>query len=76
MSQQDGIRIVPQGDMAIVEFDMVGEKVNKFNTAMMTRLREVIAELKKSSYQAVIFVSKKPKIFEFIKNILSRLNCF
>lgn len=63
MSQQDGIRIIPQGEMAIVEFDMVGEKVNKFNTAMMTRLRDVIAELKKSSYQAVIFVSKKPKIY-------------
>ncbi|MFN7727798.1 MAG: 3-hydroxyacyl-CoA dehydrogenase NAD-binding domain-containing protein [Bdellovibrio sp.] len=60
---QDSIRIVPQGEFALVEFDMAGEKVNKFSTAMMTRLRAVIAELHKSSYKAVIFVSTKPKIY-------------
>ena len=63
MSIQESIRIVPQGDIAIVEFDMVGEKINKFNTPMMVRLREVIAELQKSKYKAVIFKSNKNKIF-------------
>ncbi len=63
MSTQESIQIVPQGEIAIVEFDMAGEKVNKFNTPMMARLREVIAELSKSSYKAVIFKSNKPKIF-------------
>jgi 3-hydroxyacyl-CoA dehydrogenase/enoyl-CoA hydratase/3-hydroxybutyryl-CoA epimerase len=63
MSIQESIRIVEQGDIAIVEFDMVGEKVNKFNTAMMLRLREVVGELRKSRFKAVIFKSNKPKIF-------------
>lgn len=63
MSMKDSIRIVPQGEFAIVEFDMVGEKVNKFSTPMMMRLKEVVAELRGSSYKAAIFVSKKPKIY-------------
>ena len=63
MSIQESIKIVPQGDIAVVEFDMVGEKVNKLNTPMMTRLREVIRELAKSKYKAVVFKSNKPKIF-------------
>lgn len=63
MSIQESIKIVPQGDIVLVEFDMVGEKVNKLSTPMMTRLREVIAELRKSKYKAVIFKSNKAKIF-------------
>ncbi len=63
MSIQESIKIVPQGDVAVVEFDLVGEKVNKFSTPVMTRLKEVLEDLKKSSYKAVIFKSNKPKIF-------------
>lgn len=63
MSIQESIRVNPQGDVAIVEFDLVGEKVNKFSTPVMMRLKEVVGELKKSSYKAVIFKSNKPKIF-------------
>lgn len=62
-SMQNSIRIVPQGNVAIVEFDMENEKVNKFSSPMMMRLKDVIGELKNSSYEAVIFVSKKNKIF-------------
>ncbi len=81
MSIQESIQITSQGknkEIAIVEFDMVGEKVNKLNSAMMTRLREVIGELRKSSYKAVIFKSNKSKIFiagadiEEIKTITAR----
>lgn len=78
MSMQDSIRIVPQGDIAVVELDLVGEKVNKFSTPVMMRMKEVIAELGKSSYKAVIFVSKKNKIFiagadiEEIKNMTTK----
>lgn len=60
---KNSIQIKKQGDIAVVEFDMQGEKVNKFNTPMMERLREVIAELKSSSAKAVVFISRKPKIF-------------
>jgi 3-hydroxyacyl-CoA dehydrogenase/enoyl-CoA hydratase/3-hydroxybutyryl-CoA epimerase len=63
MSIQESIKIVPHGDIALVEFDMVGEKVNKFSTPMMVRLREVIGELRKSKYKVAIFKSNKPKIF-------------
>jgi 3-hydroxyacyl-CoA dehydrogenase/enoyl-CoA hydratase/3-hydroxybutyryl-CoA epimerase len=60
---EKSIQIVKKGDIALVEFDMVGEKVNKFNTPMMERLREVIRELKSSSFKAVVFISRKNKIF-------------
>lgn len=63
MSIQESIKIKPQGDVAVVEFDLVGEKVNKFSTPVMMRLQEVLGELKKSNYKAVIFKSNKPKIF-------------
>lgn len=63
MSIQESIKIVPQGEVAVVEFDLVGEKVNKFSTPVMMRLKEVVEELKKSSYKAVVFKSNKPKIF-------------
>ncbi len=75
MSMQESIRIVPQGDIAVVELDLQGEKVNKLSTPVMLRMKDVIVELGKSSYKAVIFVSMKNKIFiagadiEEIKNM-------
>lgn len=78
MSIQESIKIQDMGDIGLVEFDMVGEKVNKLGTPMMTRLREVIVELKKSKFKAVIFKSNKNRIFiagadiEEIKGITSK----
>ncbi len=63
MSIQESIRIVPKGDIGVVEFDLIGEKVNKLSTPVMTRLREVVNELKGSNYKAVVLMSKKPRIF-------------
>lgn len=63
MANANDIKIVPQGDIAIVEFDLQGEKVNKFSTPVMMRFKEVIQELARSPYKAVIFKSSKPKIF-------------
>lgn len=63
MSIQESIKVVSQGDVAIVEFDLVGEKVNKFSTPVMMRLKEVLEDLKRSSFKAVIFKSNKNKIF-------------
>ncbi len=67
MSALESIKIVPKQmggqSVAVVELDMVGEKVNKFNTALMERLRDVIKELKTSSYKLVIFKSNKKNIF-------------
>lgn len=75
---QDSVRIVPAGEIAIVEFDLPGEKVNKFSTPVMMRLKEVIQELARSNYKAVIFKSNKNKIFiagadiEEIKSMTTR----
>ncbi len=63
MDMKSSIKIVPQGEIAVVELDLQGEKVNKLSTPVMLRLKDVIGELAKSSYKAVIFISKKPKIF-------------
>jgi 3-hydroxyacyl-CoA dehydrogenase/enoyl-CoA hydratase/3-hydroxybutyryl-CoA epimerase len=60
---QDSLRIVSQGDIALVELDLAGEKVNKLSTPVMLRMKEVINELGKSAYKAVIFISRKNKIF-------------
>jgi len=63
MSIQESIRIVPRGEIALVEFDLVGEKVNKLSTPVMTRLKEVLEELNRSSYKVAILISRKPNIF-------------
>lgn len=78
MSIHESLKIVPQGDIAILEFDLVGEKVNKLSTPVMTRLREVLDEVRKSSYKVLVITSKKPKIFiagadiEEIKTMVTR----
>ncbi len=67
MSIQESIKIIPQnmpfGEIAILEFDLIGEKANKLNTPVMTRLQECLQELARSKYKAVIIRSGKPKIF-------------
>lgn len=78
MSIQESIRIVPKGEIALIEWDLVGEKVNKLSTPVMTRLREVLEELNASSYKVAVMVSRKSNIFiagadiEEIKNMKTR----
>lgn len=63
MSIQEGLRIIPHGDIAVMEWDLVGEKVNKLSTPVMHRFRELMGELAKSQYKALVITSKKPKIY-------------
>ncbi len=78
MSIQESLRIVPHGDIALLEWDLVGEKVNKLSSPVMVRLKEVVEELGRSNYKAVVLVSRKSKIFiagadiEEIKRINSK----
>lgn len=78
MSIQESLRIVPKGDIALLEWDLVGEKVNKLSSPVMVRLKELVEELRTSKYKAVVLVSRKPKIFiagadiEEIKRINSK----
>ncbi len=63
MSIQESLRIVAKGEVAVIEFDLIGEKVNKFSTPVMARFKEVLEELKASKFKAAVIVSRKPKIF-------------
>ncbi len=78
MSIQESLKIVPKGEIAVLEWDHIGEKVNKLSTPIMVRFKEILADLQKSSYKAVVIISRKPKIFiagadiEEIKNLRSK----
>lgn len=78
MSLLESIRIVDKGSIALVELDLVGEKVNKLSSPVMSRLKDVVTELNNSDYKAVIFISRKSKIFiagadiDEIKNLNER----
>lgn len=63
MSIQESLKIVPKGDVALLEFDLVGEKVNKLSSPVMARLKEVVEELRSSKFKAVVLISRKSKIF-------------
>ena len=78
MSIQESLKLVPKGEIAYMEWDLIGEKVNKLSSPVMARLKELVEELKASSYKAVILVSKKDNIFiagadiDEIKKLTSR----
>lgn len=63
MSIQESIRIVPKGDVALIELDLVGEKVNKLSSPVMFRLQEVVQEVARGPYKAAVIISRKPSIF-------------
>jgi len=61
---QRSFRIERERDLAIVWFDLPGEKVNKFSLAVMQEFSAVVEELERSSeIRRVIFASGKPSIF-------------
>lgn len=63
MSIQESLKITPRGEIALVEWDLVGEKVNKLSTPVMARLKEVVSELGQSKFKAAIFISRKHNMF-------------
>lgn len=63
MSIHESVRIVRKGDVALIELDLVGEKVNKLSTPVMVRLREVFKEVAGGSFKAAVIISRKPSIF-------------
>ncbi len=69
MSQDLGLKLVPRevagvGSVCFFEMDLTGEKVNKLSTPVMMKMRELLQEVARNSqYKALVFVSKKPKIF-------------
>ncbi len=64
MSIEESVKLVSKGDIAVIEWDLVGEKVNKMSTPVMARFRELLDEVNDSNkYKAVVIISRKPGIF-------------
>jgi 3-hydroxyacyl-CoA dehydrogenase/enoyl-CoA hydratase/3-hydroxybutyryl-CoA epimerase len=63
MSIQESIRLSIRNDIALIEFDLVGERANKLSSPVMVRFREVLAELAASPAKAAVLISRKPSIF-------------
>ena len=62
-SQANAFRIERQGDLAIIWFDLPGEKVNKFSSAVMQEFASVVDALASSDAGRIILASGKPSIF-------------
>jgi 3-hydroxyacyl-CoA dehydrogenase/enoyl-CoA hydratase/3-hydroxybutyryl-CoA epimerase len=57
------IELIAEGEVAYLEFDLQGEKVNKLSAEVMLRLAELVEKLKTSSYKAVVLISNKKDTF-------------
>lgn len=75
MNLQDSLKVTYKGDVAVLELDLKGEKVNKLSTPVMNRFKEVIEDVSRSKAKVLVIRSLKPKIFvagadiEEIKNL-------
>ena len=57
-------RLERQGDLAILWFDLPGEKVNKFSSTVMQEFAQIVDDLEKSrEIRKLIIASAKPSIF-------------
>ena len=57
-------RVERDGDLAIIWFDLPGEKVNKFSTAVMTEFASIVEQMEKATdIRRIILASGKPSIF-------------
>lgn len=63
MSVQESIRLSYKGEVALLDFDLIGEKVNKLNTPIMMRLKEALEEVRTSKARVLVIRSLKQKIF-------------
>lgn len=50
-------------EIAVIEFDLPNEKVNKLSTSVMGELKGHLEKLRNTNYRAVVFKSNKAKIF-------------
>jgi len=63
MSIEESLRLVDKGDIALLEWDHVGESANKLSAPIMARFTEILAELKGAKYKALVIISRKKSIF-------------
>jgi Enoyl-CoA hydratase/carnithine racemase len=64
MTGASAFRIERDGDLAIIWFDLPGEKVNKFSSAVMTAFSSIVESMESSpDVRRIIVASGKPSIF-------------
>jgi 3-hydroxyacyl-CoA dehydrogenase/enoyl-CoA hydratase/3-hydroxybutyryl-CoA epimerase len=64
MAAARAFRIERDGDLAILWFDLPGEKVNKFSSWVMQEFASIVDDFERSSdVKKIIVASKKPTIF-------------
>ena len=64
MSIQESINLSITNQVAFIEWDLVGEKVNKLSSPMMARFKELLIEVNENSQlKGLVICSKKPGIF-------------
>ncbi len=51
------------GDIALIEWDLQGEKVNKMSSPVMALFRSILEEIRTSPAKAVVIISRKKNIF-------------
>src|SRR5216110_817525 len=57
-------RIQRDGDLAVIWFDLPGEKVNKFSSTVMMEFAVIVDQMEKASdIKRIIIASGKPSIF-------------
>jgi 3-hydroxyacyl-CoA dehydrogenase/enoyl-CoA hydratase/3-hydroxybutyryl-CoA epimerase len=62
-SRTTAFTVEREGDLAIIWFDLPGEKVNKFSSAVIREFAAVVDELETSDAKRIILASRKPGIF-------------
>jgi len=63
MTSPRAFEVQRDGDLAIVWFDLPGEKVNKLSSSVLRELAGVIDQIASSDAKKVMFASRKPGIF-------------
>lgn len=63
MSIQESVRFKKEGNIGVIELDLVGEKVNKLSAQIMARFKEVLSEVKTSGVESCVLISRKKNIF-------------
>src|SRR4029079_16476260 len=63
MTAPRAFEVQRDGDLAIVWFDLPGEKVNKLSSSVLRELAGVIDQIASSDAKKVMFASRKPGIF-------------
>src|SRR5258707_409039 len=62
-SRATAFTVEREGDLAIIWFDLAGEKVNKFSSSVIREFAAVVDALETSDAKRIVLASRKPGIF-------------